>query len=263
MEIIDVHTHAFADALAQRAMAALEDKAATTAFLNGTIQALLNSMDAAGISRSVVHSIATRPSQFLPILQWSEKIRSDRIIPFPSVHPADPELLENIRRIREAGFRGVKLHPHYQDFVLDAAEIDPLYAAIRENGLAVLCHTGFDMAYSRDSRAEPRRIVNVLRRFPGLCFICSHCGAWCDWEEVRRHLLGHPVWIETSFSLECMDATSARELLMGHPAEYLMFGTDSPWTDQTQAVALVRRLNLGSPREEMLLGGNAARLLGL
>ncbi len=261
MEIIDIHTHAFPDALAPRALAALEAGATTRAFLNGTVKALLESMDAAGIARSAVHSIATRPAQFLPILQWSEKIRSDRIIPFPSVHPADPAAEDNIRRIREAGFRGLKLHPYYQDFVLDAPEMAPLYAAVRDCGLALFCHTGFDMAYPRDRRADPRRIMNVVRRFPGLCFISTHCGAWCDWEEVRRHLLGQPVWIETAFSLECMDAGSARALLLGHPAEYLMFGTDSPWTDQAQAIAQVRRLNLGAPREELLLGGNAARLL--
>ncbi len=261
MEIIDFHTHAFADAIAPRAMAALEAGAATRGFLNGTVKALLESMDAAGIARSVVHSIATRPAQFLPILQWSEKIRSDRIIPFPSVHPADPAAAENIRRIRDAGFRGIKLHPYYQDFTLDAPELDPIYETAHGCGLAIFSHTGFDMAYPRDRRADPRRIMHVVRRFPGLCFISTHCGAWCDWEEVRRHLLGQPIWIDTAFSLECMDAGSARELLLGHPAERLLFGTDSPWADQARAIALVRRLDLGAPREGMLLGGNAARLL--
>ncbi len=262
MEIIDIHTHAFADAIAPRAMAALEAGAGTRACLDGTVRGLLASMDAAGIARSVVHSIATRPSQFAPIMQWSATIRSDRIIPFPSVHPADPAAADNIRRIRDAGFRGIKLHPYYQDFTIDEPDMWHIYETIRECGLAVLCHTGFDMAYPRDRRAEPRRIMNVIRRFPGLCFISTHCGAWCDWDEVRRHLLGQPVWMETAYSLECMDAGSARELLLGHPAEYLLFGTDSPWADQAQAVALVRRLGLGAEREAMLLGGNAARLLG-
>ena len=71
-------------------------------------------MDRSGIDQSVLCSIATRPEQFFPILEWSKAIRSDRIIPFPSLHPADPQLLEHLQVIHDEGFKGVKMHPYYQ-----------------------------------------------------------------------------------------------------------------------------------------------------
>ena len=93
--IIDFHTHAFPEELAERAMKALleegKKKSDVTAHLDGRVSSLLSSMDRNNIEKSIVCSIATKPSQFEPILAWSQKIRSDRLVPFPSLHPDDPE----------------------------------------------------------------------------------------------------------------------------------------------------------------------------
>ncbi|MFP4564308.1 MAG: amidohydrolase, partial [Spirochaetia bacterium] len=59
MNIVDFHTHAFPDELAARAVPALEAEADIEAVLDGTVTSLLESMDRAGIERSVVASIAT------------------------------------------------------------------------------------------------------------------------------------------------------------------------------------------------------------
>ena len=49
MRIIDFHAHAFPDALAERAMPALEAEGDIRAALDGKVSSLLRSMDAAGI----------------------------------------------------------------------------------------------------------------------------------------------------------------------------------------------------------------------
>lgn len=89
--IIDFHTHAFPDALADGAVKVLQQKGGIAVHLGGRISSLLESMDRLGVEKSVVCSIATKPSQFEPILAWSKKIRSERIIPFPSLPPTDWE----------------------------------------------------------------------------------------------------------------------------------------------------------------------------
>ena len=58
--VIDFHTHAFPDALADRAMGQLQARAGIRACLDGRVGSLLASMDRAGIDRSVVCCIATR-----------------------------------------------------------------------------------------------------------------------------------------------------------------------------------------------------------
>ncbi|MHC5086882.1 MAG: amidohydrolase family protein, partial [Planctomycetota bacterium] len=83
--IIDFHTHAFPDALAERAMEQLlSETDAVRSFLDGKLSSLITSMDANRIEISVLCSIATKPSPFEPIFQWSQQIASDRIIPLAS-----------------------------------------------------------------------------------------------------------------------------------------------------------------------------------
>jgi len=76
-------------------------------------------MDRSDVDKSVVCSIATKPSQFEPILQWSNEIRSKRIIPLLSIHPADSDCAEKVKITKGEGFKGIKLHPFYQEFDID------------------------------------------------------------------------------------------------------------------------------------------------
>ncbi len=59
--IIDFHTHIFPDKLAAAAIPKLEKAGGITAHTNGTRQGLLDSMAQAGVDKSVVCTIATRP----------------------------------------------------------------------------------------------------------------------------------------------------------------------------------------------------------
>lgn len=263
--IIDFHTHAFPDALAGRAVQLLLEegrkKYDVTAYLDGKASSLLSSMDRNGIEKSVICSIATKPSQFDPIMAWSRQVMSDRIIPFPSLHPDAGDAEAQVRRIRAEGFRGVKFHPYYQDFDIDEERLFPIYRQLEREGLIVVMHTGFDLAFERVRKADPVRIVNVLDRFPGLKFVTTHLGSWEDWEEVERHLSGKRIYMEMSYSLDCMPKETARRIIMNHPKDHVLFGSDSPWADQGQAISLLRGLELGEEMETRILRDNALKLL--
>jgi hypothetical protein len=263
MRIIDVHTHAFPDSLAERAMPALEKEGNVKAVLDGKVGSLLASMDAAGIEASVVASIATRPQQFRSIFNWSREIATARMIPFPSVHPADPAAGEQVREVHAAGFKGIKLHPYYQEFKVDEPRLDPVYTALEETGLILLCHAGFDLAFPRDRKCDPVRVRNVIDRFPRLKLIAAHLGGWEDWDEVEKHLLGLPLYMDVSYSIDWAGPARAKRMMLRHPHEYLLFGTDSPWAGQAETMQQVRELQLGERFERLLLGENAARLLAL
>jgi hypothetical protein len=261
MRVIDFHAHAFPDALAERAIPQLEEEGDIKAALDGKVSSLLRSMDRAGIEKCVLCSIATRPEQFKSILRWSKDVASDRLIPFPSVHPRDPAAAEGIKCLHDEGFKGVKFHPYYQDFFLEEEALLPIYEAAERHGLIFVVHTGFDLAFERIRRADPARIVKVLERFPRLKFVATHLGAWEDWDEVRKHLLGKPVYMETSFSLSLLGREKARELILSHPPDRWLFGTDSPWEDQGEALREIKALDLGADLEERMLWRNAEALL--
>jgi uncharacterized protein len=261
MRVIDFHTHAFPDAVAAKAIPYLETEAAVKAATDGTIASLLASMDRAGIETSIICSIATKPAQFTPILEWSRTIASDRIVPFASVHPDDPDGPAHVRAVREAGLKGVKMHPYYQNYTFTENRMFPIYEAVVESGLILISHTGFDIAYPRDRIADPAKIVDISRRYPDLKLVASHLGAWEDWDQVEEVLLGREIFLEISYTLGILSDDRIVSLLTRHPADYLLFGTDCPWDDQTRALEHFLGLPLPDSLKEKMLYANAQRLL--
>lgn len=261
MRVIDFHTHAFPDKLAERAMPALEREGHIKGCHDGKVASLLRCLDEAGIERAVLCSIATKPEQFPAILKWSREVSSERLTAFPSIHPADPEAVARLGQIRAAGFQGVKLHPFYQEFLLDEPRMFPLYEEAQRLNLVMVVHCGYDIAFPRERRGDPQKIALLHRDFPRLKFIATHMGAWEMWDDVERLLIGKPIYLETSFSIELLGRERARRMMLAHPKEYILFGTDSPWTAQAAAIRSVQELDLGDEREELVLFGNAERLL--
>ena len=264
MQVIDVHTHAFPDSLAERAMAALQEHCPWKAVSDGKIASLLASMDQAGVQTALLCTIATRPDQPAGILKWCHQIAGPRIIPLPSVHPDTPDIAGWIRRFRDEGFVGIKLHPQYQDIEADDPKMDAIYAGAEESGLVVQSHCGRDIAFPPDDdRAAPRRFAAVMRRHAGLKLVCTHLGGWRMWDEVRQHLLGTDVFLETSFSLEELGPQVAEEMIRRHGTGKVMFGTDWPWQDQQQALRQLGKLDLNRTEQQAILCGNAQRLFKL
>lgn len=263
--MIDFHTHAFPEALAVRAMAKLDAEGGIPHYSDGTVRGLLASMFAAGIERSVLCSIATKPAQFADILAWSLQLREEhggRIVPLVSVHPQDEAPPARLATVREAGLVGIKMHAYYQDFLLDDPALFPLYEAASDLGLIVVQHCGFDVAFPRLRRADATRILNVTRRFPGLKLVAAHVGGWDDWDEAERLLIGRPVYLELSFGVNMLEPARFKKMLLAHPQDYLLFGTDSPWTDQKASLEALTALDLPDELFERITSGNARRLLG-
>jgi len=260
---VDVHTHAFPDFLAPRAVAQLQKKGKTLARLDGTVAALLSSMDRAGVSHSVVCSIATGLDQFGAILKWSRQIAGRRIIPFPSLHPRSPASGEEIRRVAEAGFSGIKLHPEYQDFFIDDPSLADFYGEADEAKLIILFHAGYDIGFPDSDRSSPGRIAQVRVSFPGLRIIASHLGGFRQWEDVGRTLLGADVYLDTSYVFGHIPRGLLLEILRGHRPDRILFGSDSPWADQAESLGEIGRLGLDPGLEGLILSGNARELLGL
>lgn len=263
-EIIDFHTHVFADDFADRAMKTLSASCPDLPYyLDGKVSSLLKSMDEAGISKSVICSIATKPKQFQPILDWSLQIQSDRIIPLASVHPLDEQRDEHIKQVKDAGLKGLKLHPYYQDFCVDDDNMLKYYEQVCKYDLILTVHTGFDVAFPYIKKADPARILNALKHFPQLKFISTHMGAWQMWDEVESELLGKNVYMEISMSMEYMSQARAKHILETHPEDYILFGTDSPWTNQKSTLDSLRKLKLSDERMKKILSANAKKLLAI
>jgi hypothetical protein len=261
--IIDFHTHAFADALAGRALAKLAGNSGLQPALDGTVGSLRASMRRAGIARAVLCPIATRPHHFDGIRDWARELRTSapELETLVSVHPDDPAAARHLEEAAAEGFKGVKFHPYYQDFAVDEPRMYPIYEKIRDLGLLAVFHCGFDIAFPHTPLCNPAKIRRLADDLPGFKLVATHFGGWMDWDEAERHVIGRPIWLDTSMTSPSLPPERLRRMALSHPAEYLLFGTDSPWTDESAEIALWRSLDLPPDRLDAFLGGNASRLL--
>jgi uncharacterized protein len=102
----------------------------------------------------------------------------DKFIGFMSVHPHDPEVLDEIDRATgDLGLRGIKLGPNYQNFDPLGEEAFRVFRRAEEMGLPVLFHQGTSPVQFADlDYAHPRHIDRVAMAFPNLRMILAHMG---------------------------------------------------------------------------------------
>lgn len=237
MKIIDFHTHVFPDSLAERAIAVLQGHSPeSVAYTNGTLAGLKQSMGESGISRSVLLPIATKPAQVATINRSCAALMSADIVPFGTLHPLMEDFVSEIEYLKSIDVRGIKLHPEYQDFYIDEKRYFPMYEALSDAGLVVVFHAGKDPGPFTSDHALPQAIAAVARNFPRLTIVASHMGGWKLWDGVEKHLLGLPLFFDTSAVRELMSPEEFVGLALGQGTERILFGTDSPWFDQAADV---------------------------
>ncbi len=69
--------------------------------------------------------------------------------------------------------------------------------------------------------------------------------------------------MDISFALDILEPDKARTIITKHPPDYLLFASDSPWTDQAATLELLARLELEPELYSKIWGGNAQRLFNL
>ncbi len=263
--IIDFHTHAFPDAVAAKAIPKLAGIGGIEPYGDGTAGSLLSRMDEWGIDGAVILNIATNPKQQTNVNNFAIEInlRDGRLWALGSLNPYSENIREEARRLRDAGIRGVKIHPDYMGVVVDDEKFDAVYEACIENGLFVITHSGWDF-YSPDfMHCTPERILNVLNKYPELKFVAAHLGACRAWDEVERLLIGKNLWLETSLApLYALDKAQMARMLQNHDPDKLLFGSDFPWYSMKAAHDYVSSLELSEELKNKIFSENALRLLG-
>lgn len=264
MRIIDVHTHAFTDELAAKAVPQMIAAAAeaVTAHYDGTISGLITEMDRTGVDVSVVQPVATKASQVRSINDWAAAQSSQRIVPFGAMHPDLADPAEEIARMRGLGLVGFKMHPEHQSFAPDEPRMRATYEAAVEHDMIVLFHAGADLLHPT-IHGTPESFAAVIDDFPGLRAILAHLGGWREWTGVAEHIAGRDVWLDTAYTLGHLPDEELVALVRAHGTDRVLFGSDGPWTDVAAEVAHLEQLDFTQDELAGILGGNAARLLGV
>lgn len=263
--IIDFHTHAFPDKIADRAIASLVKGCGGqyNSCSDGTAAGLLNNMDKFGVDISVVMPVVTSPSQTVSINNWAREITSEKLISFGGIHPATDDFKRDIDLVCDLGLPGIKLHPEYQQFELDAPEMLRIYDYALSKDLILMFHAGFDPAYPPPIHSSPRQFAKIYKELGGGRIIAAHLGGERQWDEVEKHIVGTDIYIDTSMGTNYYSAEQFVRIVKNHGADKILFATDSPWSCADEEIANINKMPLKNREKELIFYKNAQRLLGM
>ena len=171
----------------------------------------------------------------------------DRLVGFLTVHPRDPQCLEEIERATgDLGLKGIKLAPNYQNFDPRGEEAFRIFNRAQELRLPILLHQGTSPdAFADLDYAHPRHLDRVATAFPDLRMIIAHMAhPWqADAIVVARK---HPnVFIDVSALFyrpwshyNCMRLATEWSVL-----HKLFFATDYPVATAEETMEGMRRVN--------------------
>lgn len=259
--VIDFHTHYYPDKIVGRAVEHAKEFLKFEPATDCTRNGLLESMKRAGIDYSLALPLANTPDNVRGVNRWAQINNQAPVFLLGSIHPQTKNPAEMISKIAAMGLKGVKVHPEFQNFCFEDESLFPIWEACIENNIFVLTHTGGDIAFPPPYNTDPRRLKKFHENFKELNLVLAHLGSWGMWDEVEEFIVGLPVYLDLAFTLGRIDDEQLLRIIRRHGAERILFGTDSPWCDQGEALKYFRSLPLTDREKDLILGLNAAKLL--
>ncbi len=262
--LIDFHTHAFPEKIAEKAIEKLSyASGGLEPYTNGTISGLCNSMEKGGVDKSVVLNIATNAHQQKSVNDFAAATnKMSNLIAFGSVFPDSEDALYELERIKSLGLKGVKLHPDYQGFNVDDEKMKPIYKKISELGLITVFHAGFDYGFPPPYGATPEKLLKALSWFQSPVIAAHWGGINCN-QGVLDLLCGKDIYFDTSFGYSMLPRYYALKIIEKHGTDKILFGTDTPWHTPNMEMRLLNNLELSDGEMKKITHLNAEKLLNI
>ena len=261
--LIDFHTHAFPDGLAEKSIPKMAEVSGLKPFADGTVSDLAHRMDEWGVDHYVVLNIAVKPNQSRKVNDFALSAKSSRVSVFGSVHPDDDDAEAELERIKSLGAAGVKLHPDYQKFFADDSRLFGIYEKCSQLELPICFHAGFDPVSPDVVHCTPQMLRKVADLFPGLTIIGAHLGGMNFFEDSEKYLAGtRNVYLDVSMVGRYLkDRDLYLRIIKKHGADRVLFGSDCPWSSPAVELKALKETGLGREELDRICYMNAAELL--
>jgi uncharacterized protein len=279
METVDFHVHLFPpEVAADRERFTARDPGFALLYADPrhrfpTAEEALEDLSAAGVDRALVCGFGWSDPD---ICRANNDFLADLVAHYPdrlsvcaSVQPRDPAgAAAEIARCAALGFRGVgELMPHLQGYSLaDPAVTVPLAEAVAASGLFLLTHASEPVGHVYPGKGDvtPERLLALATRHPELTVVAAHLGGGLPFYALMPEVASATANVYydcAAFSLLYRTA-AVRVVAECVGADRLLFGSDYPLLRPARLLRRVRECGLGESDLALVLGGNAARLLG-
>lgn len=231
-----------------------------------TVDRLLEAMDENGIDRALIMGLEGIVSNE----NLGEIVRGERRLEgFAWVtDPKKPQSIGELEvAVKDHGLIGLKLHPSLHDFVPSQPEVFPLVRRAAELGVPTMIHC-YPWPAGFYYNNHPRHIDVLKRNVPEATIVIGHMGH-LNFNDLLVLARTRGVYAESSWGLTLMAGLHGMEyaarFLRRMGVENVLFGSDwfGPNGEMERQLDLIGRLDLTGEEREMILGGNASRILSL
>jgi aminocarboxymuconate-semialdehyde decarboxylase len=212
----------------------------------------------------------------------------------PMAHP-EAAVAEARRLAADYRFPGVYLGADINGLDLDNEMFEPVWEALADLGILVVLHPA---GFTHAERLTDYYLVNVIgmplsstlavtrmilggvfERHPALRMLVVHGGGYLSFYSARTdHAFHHRPELRANidrlpseyiasnlwFDITVFDAGMVEHLVRTYGADRVLLGTDYPFDmGLPDPLALVAEARLTQPERDLVVGGNAARLLGI
>jgi predicted TIM-barrel fold metal-dependent hydrolase len=169
--------------------------------------------------------------------------------------------------VRELGFVGAHLYPHWFELPPDHAKYYPIYAKCCELEIPIMMQVGQCLRYGsprvHPSVGRPILLDQVACDFPELLLIGIHIGyPWTE-EMISMANKHENVYIGTDAYAPKYWGDALVHFIDSYGQDKVMFGTDFPVIDPVRARREVEELAIRPAAKTKLLGENAKRVFRL
>ena len=216
-------------------------------------------MDRMGVDRCVAFPSAapqTDYSKANELIAEQVKKYTTRVIGFGRVNPnfGVTHCVEQINKFAEMGLKGLKLHAVFDFHIPNGEYMHPIYRAVKEHNLTILCHAGLS------SFCSPAIVAAVAMDFPDIPVIMPHFGYehWIDCIALAKRV--DNLFLDTAGCFAELDLMKRAVADIG--VEKIIFGSDDPYEPaERELEKIVKYSGLTIDQLKLVLSGNIKRIL--
>ncbi len=278
--IIDFHTHVFSPRIKEDRSRYISSDPFFAALYSSprakvaTADELIDSMDREGIDVSVIlnggwtsHDLCVETNDY--ILESVARYPK-RLAGFCSVYPRSLELaIAEIERCARGGIRGVgEIRPDRQSFNLEERDMmAPLVEVMLKHELILLTHASEPVGHQYPGKGSitPGVLYPFITSFPELTVVCAHWGGGLPFYALMpevKEAMGN-VYFDTAASPFLYSPQVYGQVVQLVGGNRVLFGSDYPLLAQGRFLREIGSLELPQDTKDLILSGNARRLLGI
>ena len=282
--IVDFHTHIFPPRIKENRERYVQTDVCFAELYSSpkaslaSAEDLVSSMDREGVDVSVIlnggwatHQLCVEINDYIleSVSRYPKRLIGFCGIPLRTLPQSAEVAVSEIERCVKGGARGVgELRPDTQlPGGSEPETLRPVIDVIREHGLVLLVHASEPVGhrYPGKGGVTPDILYSLITTFLDISVVCAHWGGGLPFyalmPEVKDAMSN--TFFDTAASPFLYSSGVYRQAVELVGAEKILFGSDYPLLAQGRLLREIESAGLSPDAKELVLSGNACRLLGL